>query len=226
MKTQASIAAAFVLLGGLVAQAHATPIISLSDGTTTKTLADGDIGDWNGAAGAVTFIGSVGIWSVNVSTGYSKPLLGSADQPALDLSSSDLSLGAGTLEIMLTDTGFTHDGLVSAAAAIGGTTHGSISYRTYYDASNTAFGMANLLTDLGPLGGAFSSGTGTSTSFDSTLYSLTLVVDITHRGLDLSSFDAEMKVPEPASVALLGVGLLALGFFSFGRRRTQPQERV
>ncbi|MBI3774187.1 MAG: PEP-CTERM sorting domain-containing protein [Gammaproteobacteria bacterium] len=51
-------------------------------------------------------------------------------------------------------------------------------------------------------------------------YSMTLVGYITHdQAWDISSFDYEVKVPEPMTLALFGAGLIGLGLVS--RRKRQ-----
>lgn len=65
--------------------AHAIPQPRISDGTSTVTVSDFGAGDSNPAAGAVTWIGSLGAWSVNVGTGITKPALGYVDLPILNL---------------------------------------------------------------------------------------------------------------------------------------------
>ena len=42
-------------------------------------------------------------------------------------------------------------------------------------------------------------------------FALALEVNITHTGAGVSSFDYEGKVPEPATLLLLGFGLVAAG---------------
>jgi hypothetical protein len=211
---------------GPVKAAHPIPILSLTTNTgAPATVADGDVGDVNAAAGAVTFLSPLGgQWVVNVTTGLSKPLLGDENKPELDLNSVNVSAlpGAGWLEIELTDTGFTPTSTAGFLAAIGGTTGGSVSYKTYFDSSNTAFGKATELSSVAGSGPAFSAAnSGLLTS--ATQYSLTLLVRITHTGsptTQTSSFDAVLKVPEPGTLLLLGSGLLA--FATLGRRRRNP----
>ena len=52
---------------------------------------DGGPGDLNPATGAITFLGTIGIWNLNVSTGVTYPLVGSPLSPFLDLSSINIS---------------------------------------------------------------------------------------------------------------------------------------
>jgi len=170
--------------------ATASAVLKLTDGTITAEVSESD-GD-----GVVNFTGPIGIFIVNVTTGLTKPLLGSAEWPYLDLNSVDVSsAGAGILTIMWTDTGFTNASAIGAfESRIGGTTDGTISFQAYLDASNTEFGMTTQLSDLGPFtDGAFSDESLWSGSF-SEPYSITLVATIIHDGaVQVTSFDASVK---------------------------------
>ncbi len=79
-----------------------TPTLALAiSDTEFITIADGSAQDSNIAPGAVTFMGSIGGWSINVSTGLTDPALPVAQ---LDLNSVDVSAGTpGTLEIWWSD---------------------------------------------------------------------------------------------------------------------------
>src|SRR3954471_15210385 len=119
----------------LVGNATALPTLYLSDGVNSVTVVDGGVGDSSPLAGVVTFNGSIGLnWTLNVTTGVSKPMLGSAKQPWMDLNSVNAtSKGAGSLTIMLSDNGF---GPASGklTSKIGGTTQGKVTMNTYADA--------------------------------------------------------------------------------------------
>ncbi|MGZ5829152.1 MAG: hypothetical protein ACXWJW_11530 [Xanthobacteraceae bacterium] len=73
--------------------------------------------------GFAQFIGSLGTYIVNVSTGLSDPILGSPAVPQMDLNSVDVAgPSGGVLTIMLSDTGFAGTGgLISFLHQIGGT---------------------------------------------------------------------------------------------------------
>ena len=199
--------------------------IFVSDGVNSLLIEDQDFAplapntsaDLYAQDGAVTWSGAVGSWIVNVTTGLSKPLVGPA---RLDLNSVNVSGGAGTLTIMHTDTDFTYLGGLSALAAIGGTTKGSVQYKAFFDASNKEFGQGSLIasfgmTDYEKHNSAFAGEQSGSISLTQP-YSLTQVVTIRHsRDIKVSSFNAEVgtvTVPEAPSMA---VGGLALGFLAF-----------
>lgn len=204
------IAAAAFALTSLTQRSEAVATLSLFDGTTTINVTDGGGNDSNVNVGAVTYNGSIGIWQINVSTGLTKPIIGSPMRPDMDLNSVDFSTGAGTLVITFTDTDFTLP-FGSAIAAIGGTQNGgnsTIRYETYQITGTST----NLLTSVGTL---------TSTPFAASAsgnligtegsYSLRQVVTITHTAAGTSSFDASLQVPDGgATAALLGLGLVAV----------------
>jgi hypothetical protein len=70
--------------------------------------------------------GPIGAWVVNVTTGVTKPTLGSAENPEANMNSVNVSAGAGTLTIMFSDNDFTGTGQVTHT--LGGTTAGSVDY--------------------------------------------------------------------------------------------------
>ena len=88
--------------------AYGVGTMSLSDGGTTVTITDNGLGDSNPVIGAVTYVGAVGgNWLVNITTGLSKPVVGSATVPKMDLNSVNAtSGGAGTLTIKWSDDNF------------------------------------------------------------------------------------------------------------------------
>src|SRR4051795_10224471 len=74
-----------------VPTASATLSLTLSSGATTFVVADGSALDFNPAVGQITFIGAVGTWNLNVTTGT----LGTSPQ-VIDLNSVDTVTGNGT----------------------------------------------------------------------------------------------------------------------------------
>lgn len=217
MLSLVALVAAGVALVGAAGDSHAMLQLSMTSGATTINVNDTD-GD-----GALFFNGSIGVFFINVTTGITKPTLGTASNPQMRMSSTLLNSAPGTITLSLTETNFTGDGsLMNFITSLGGVTDGTVTLVAYVDASNTAFGTGTQIGSLSSSGGTYGSFSG----FDvSTLgitgpYSITLVATVTMNGAYQStSFDSTIKVPEPSSALLFGVGLVGLGVMRRKRRR-------
>lgn len=202
----------WLALAGMVAfmsaPAYATVTITLTNGASTVTLADGAAGDSCGAANCVTFNGALGNYIVNVSTGISNNGL----NPYLDLASVNLALGAnaGLLTITTSQTGYTATA-PQFNFQVGGTSSlgGSSSFSAYGGNSNTLFDTSHQIGSTLTFPGSPYSGSITGGGNTVNPYSLTLVATLNGVTAGAASFDAAINaVPEPASVALLGGVLL------------------
>jgi len=164
-----------VVLGGLL-----VPSQVLADNLgNTVTVADAN------ADGVVSFNGSLGgttVWTVNVTTGISKPTLGSATFANMDLNSVNVSsTGGGTITLELTDTDFTAlAGNTSYHMDAGGTTNGTLSVNWFVDDGNTAFATTTNIGSLGPFAGGAFSGDVDGGALLNGSYSITAVATITH----------------------------------------------
>lgn len=214
-----SLAAAFAAGAGALftaaSDARAALVLELSDSSTTVAVSS--------TTGKISYSGSIGIFGINLSTGYSKPVLGSTTEPELQLSSLDVSSSfrGGTLTIKLTDDGFTTSGMTNWITSISGATSGSVDFSAYVTEDN---GTPTGVADLGSLTGLFSKSAFKNIDFgpDTASLSVTLVATITHgRGFEATGLVANVKDPvpgqppmrvsEPAALALFGAGLLSLG---------------
>jgi len=204
---------------GAVSTANAALMLRLDDLTTAGievTVTDQGAGDMSPTAGVIVFIGPVGGFTINVSTGVNNTTLGAALIPSLDLNSINFTMGTGSLDVYLTDTGFT--ALGPAMMSIGGVSAGNVTYAAWADGSNIAFATGNPLGILGPFSGAFSGTMGmVGLAASSTPYSLTQRVSIVHTAAGATSFNATLVVPEPGTLVLLGLALVGVAVFA--RRR-------
>lgn len=217
-------AAAALLVGlGTLPVAHAVPTLRLTaDGSTTVTCADGDVCDANPLAGAVTFVGSVGVYILNVTTGASKPLLVGGN-PLMDLNSIDITapntVSTNTLVIEFSDTSFVLPGTFTGefGGVLSSGEGATVVATAFFDAGNGLFSQATAMGLIGPFGPGPFAGTFTDGLAPAGLYSVTEVITLRTVGASNFSGDFEVNVPEPTTLALLGLGLL--GFAATRRRR-------
>lgn len=178
-----------------------------------------------GAPGNLTFVGAIGVFSVNVATGVSKPV---SNAPQLmDLNSVQVRAVGGaphTLEVRFSDNDFT--GLGRISGHWGGTvTSGTVSAGAYYDTGNVLGALTTSLGSMGPFtssgGTAVFAGQLAATPVMSAPYSVTQWVKVESGRNQATSVsgDFSLDIPEPASIALVGLSLLGLGVASRRRRK-------
>lgn len=181
------------LLGSASAQ---TLQLKLDDGNgNIVVVTDNGSGDMNPTVGAITFAGAVGPnWYLNVEGATSKLASGSASAPELDLNTLNYSSGAGTLDVQLSDTGFTGAGSVNFLATVGGTTTGNVTFDTYADSGNALFASTTGLTSQDSLFAPSFNDTDTeSVDPGGSPYSITLDVSINHPAAGSSGLDANLS---------------------------------
>ncbi len=221
-------ALAFVLM---TAPAHATFTAWICDsincdGANTHMVMDNGAGDFGaGTAGLIISSFSFGGLTVLVNTSQSKPVIGSAASPQLDITFT--ITGKGNVYMYASDTDFT--GIVALSGLFDGNRSGTSTVEEgIFGADNNTGpvpGAGFFLPVLaagpvqGPGHGSFHDELTTGTIGDVTNpYRLMIgILVFSADGTTTGDFNAH-STPEPASLALLGIGLAALGF---AKRRKQ-----
>jgi hypothetical protein len=222
MKTKLIILSILALaVGALSPTAHANMMLIMDDGQgNVVSITDGDMTLDFAVDGFISYnsavSGDIGAWTATVTTGISKPILGSPVDPWMDLNTVTVSsTNAGILTIDLIDDGFSYPFGGSLQSLIGGTTDGTVELTQSVFQQQQTGGttvLASVYTDLlGP--GDFSKAQYASLPDIIGTFSLGEYVVITHSAArQNTSFDAESTVvPVPGAVLLAMLGLSAAG---------------
>jgi hypothetical protein len=189
---------------------------------------DNFAGDLFAGPGAINFTAAAFGYTFLVNTSQSKPMVGSAAAPQLDLNFTATSNGTvGNVFLYASDTDFTLAG-GSALLTLGGTNSGgsgTVTGRAWGGTSNTEFQFsgANLISSFVGLTGPTFTGSATS-PFASVVdpYSLTIGMQITRASAGTSTGNLNLQIspiPEPSTWASILMGAALVGFVARRRRR-------
>jgi len=232
---------AMLALVGANSTADATFVLRISDGVPadTVTIADGGAGDLApGVPGQIIFSGSIGTFTINVTTGLGDPVLPNTSSRANmhlnNVSVSSSSGGTLTLELTQTDLALAPSIYgIGLASSFGGTTVGKVEGWQVLDLGNAQFAApadGEAVAHHGPLSGpSFSSNATAETGpYTGTKFSLSEKVVVTHTGAGTTSFDIDSlaTVPAPPSIVM---GLSGLPMFvgaMWARRRVLARKQA
>jgi len=229
MERVAAILAVIMLLVGNGSTAQALPMsLTVTDGTTTRTVVDGETTDADPTSGVISFYNlALGTYSItiNSATGVGHPFL--LWPEVLHLNGVELksTTTGGFLKFILSDSSIS---LPQLDSAVSPNAVASYSINAFTQNGNT---ITNTIlyngNELGILSGTATGGLGftaTGTSyFDlANPFTLSEIVTINFgntRGM--SSFDAGISIiptPEPGTMVLFGAGFLGLAIYCKRRK--------
>jgi hypothetical protein len=234
--------------------ANATLILRVDNGATTGvTIHDAGTGDLDPSSAAVLLSNPSGDpFTTLVISAAASP---TATLPAgydvgITSAVTIVATTAQTVRIIVEQTGFSsiYNSLIANVTGSLTGAGSSVSFTAYANDSNlvpglggnvSAWGALAAVTDLPPvgstalsLGGPFGPGlinASGSTAFvpagTFSLFQVTTITFGTGGGTASWTYDSGIATPEPASLSLMGTGLLGLAAFGF-RRRQRPADRL
>jgi hypothetical protein len=228
-KLAALVAAPLLALAAVPAQAS---YIWISDGTNATFIYDQQAGDLASNVGQVAAVLNNWYgWTLTVTNGVGYPAQGTLDAPNVHLNVS--ASGIGDLFVVYYDINLANDGTGPYNAGTGlpwdATAGGALgtgatmdwmacagdSYAGCAWYNDGTFGFAGL--NYGTLGAMAGFGDLSGLTDQATAYGTAIFAHLHHTANDTSSMDLSLNIPEPGTLALLGLGLAGLGFV--GRRK-------
>jgi len=230
----AALATATLMTGAVRSSMAALQLKLATAGSATVTVTDNGAGDTNTAVGQITFNGSIGAFSTVITAGTSNSpgANGLAILQTHSISVRDLTNSAASLTVSFSDTNFSNPignnmtlGSSFAGTFLSGTSGESVSFQSYADGSNTAFGTAitsglhtATLANGATTPAGFTTADRTASFSDTGTYSMTDVTTINLSangqanvsGTTSVSVPGGAGVPEPASLGMMGLGLVGL----------------
>ena len=211
-------------------RAQAAFMVKVTSGMSTLTATDNGMGDFDPDLGEIVAFGPVGAWTFTLSGALSKPALGTATLPAMDLvisASKPVGSPAASITFEATDTDFTattplaltggFNGNSTFLALTGGT------YQTFYDNTNAPFGTGGGSSNVQMFSGfSFVSPPGVlMTVMGGTPFSMTqrLVLDAPAGNIAVTGDANIFAVPAPGGLVLLAAGLPGLAVAYLRRKK-------
>jgi len=211
------------MLALCVGISYADPVGSLliTDGTNYIRVTDQGVctafgaatcvGDASGAPGSVILLGTVGAWTLNNVTGT---FVRVGNIQSFDLNSVNVTATSGaTLDVYYQSNGVTGTGGGYTAQLLANNINITTAFSGYFNNADTAFGVPIVLGsnffNLGPITNGFLTTSGTLVTDGS--YSLTEQFHlVAGAGGGSTSLDGRINIPEPASMSIIGAGLIGL----------------
>jgi len=200
---------------GMAGVANASPTLYVS----TTGLAGSYTAVATGFGGVATYNGTVGVWSLIITTGLTAPALGTASTPTMDLAIQASATTAASLFLAFANNGYTGVGGINASIS-GHVVSGAqetYTFTTFQDTANTlpstTLPIGSVITTLSGSMPVLGNASGTLSGIAP--YTLGEIVQINTTGASITSIDAGFtfsSVPDGGmTVAMLGFGMAVVG---------------